>query len=185
MPYKDIILNNQKVTTYTGMDLENSNYYKNKPDIFWDGDIISSENEFYNGVVITEFLEHYHDTQHILKEINRVLKKDGLVFGTVPFIWNLHEIPNDEYRFTPYSLLKHFQNAGFSNIEILPLGGKHAAMAQMLCLWFSISSFRFKRVSKYLILWIAKILIKIDKPQQQFDNWENSLFSGLYFIAYK
>ena len=108
MPYKDIILNNKNVKSHTGMDIHSNVYYKNKPDIFWNGDIISSNHETYNGVVITEFLEHYHDTQYILKEIKRVLKKDGILFGTVPFIWNLHGIPFDEYRFTPFSLMKHF-----------------------------------------------------------------------------
>jgi SAM-dependent methyltransferase len=187
MPYKKIILKNVKVTKYTGMDMANAAYHGQlPPDLIWDAQTIPLENESIDTIIATEFLEHYHDTQSILKEISRVLKPNGIFFGTVPFVWNLHEVPYDEYRFTPYSLQKHFEKTGFSKIDISALGGANAAMAQMLGLWWCISPYFTGK--KYLltpVFWIYKWLLKNDKALKQFDGGENSLISGLSFIVYK
>ncbi len=134
---------------------------------------------------MTEFLEHYFDTRSILLEVNRVLKSGGLVFGTVPFIWHLHELPHDEYRFTPISLEKHLRNAGFINIEILPLGGVDSAMAQMLGLWFSLADIKGRRVIKPIVFSIYKWLLKKDRIFENFDTGRNSMYNGLSFIARK
>jgi SAM-dependent methyltransferase len=186
MPYKEIIKKNKNIINYTGMDLENASYHGQvPPDLFWDGQIIPVEESNFDSIIATEFLEHYHDTKSILLEMNRVLKPEGFIFGTVPFIWNLHETPYDEYRFTPYSLEKHLEQAGFKNIKIQALGGSNMALAQLFCLWFKIKHFRGKRFLKYPFLYFVKWLIRNDQIPKDFDNWENSLFNSLSFSAYK
>jgi len=70
-----------------------------------------------------------------LKEIHRVLKPKGLVFFTVPFLWPLHEVPYDQYRYTPFSLNRHLAASGFIDIDLKPMGGWDASLGQMLGLW--------------------------------------------------
>jgi len=186
MPYKEIIKSNTSVVNYVGMDLENADYHGQiAPDLIWDGKMIPVKECFFDSIIATEFLEHYLDTKSILLEMNRVLKPEGFIFGTVPFIWNLHEVPHDEYRFTPYSLKKHLENSGFINIKIQALGGANMALAQLFCIWFKIKHFGGKRFLKYPFLYFIKWLIKNDQIPQKFDNWENSLFNSLSFTAYK
>jgi ubiquinone/menaquinone biosynthesis C-methylase UbiE len=184
-PYKELIQSNKKVESYIGIDIDFNNYHNKKPDLYWDGLHIPLEDESIDCVVITEFLEHYFDTGHILTEIKRVLKPGGIIFGTVPFIWNLHEIPFDEYRFTPFSLKKYFEKAGYKISSVHSLGGKNAAFAQFIGLWYSISNFRFKSILKFPIFLIYRYLVNNDIPNDNFDDWQNSLYSGLYFIVEK
>jgi SAM-dependent methyltransferase len=186
MPYKEIILQNLEVVEYLGLDVKEAKYFDGfTADVFWDGTTIPFERNSFDTVIATEFLEHYFDTSSVLKEMNRVLNKGGILYGTVPFIWNLHELPYDQYRFTPCSLKTHLENAGFINIEILPLGGMHLAMGQMLGLWFTFSKIKNRWFWRRIVFVFYKWLVKKDKLFTSFDTGNNSLFNGLSFLAYK
>jgi len=47
------------------------------------------EDNFFDAITFTEVIEHLEDHRKILKEINRVLKKDGVLVVTTPNILNL------------------------------------------------------------------------------------------------
>lgn len=188
MPYKEFILNNSKVIEYIGLDIENALEYDAtiKPDFTWNGKVMSFENECFDCAFGTEVLEHCPEPEIILKEVFRVLKPNGIFFFTVPFLWNLHEVPHDEYRYTPFSLERHLKNSGFSNIEIKATGGWHASMAQMLGLWVRRSPMpKNKRKLLSLILKpIIEFLIKIDKVEN-IKFKDGLMITGLYGTAKK
>ena len=50
---------------------------------------IPVKSESYGLVVAGEIIEHLYDTQFVLREINRVLKKDGILILSVPNICSL------------------------------------------------------------------------------------------------
>jgi SAM-dependent methyltransferase len=182
MPYRELVESNEKVRRYVGMDLEQPTYYGNvEPQLKWDGRKIPSGDEAFDCVMATEFLEHYSEPERVLKEILRVMKPAGIFFATVPFIWNLHEIPFDEYRYTPYSLERHLKNAGFSDVEIRPLGGWNMAFAQMIGLWLGFSPMHrlARAILKILLFPLYAFLVRTDKPFEEFDGLERSMFSGL------
>ena len=186
MPYKELVESNKKVKRYVGMDLEKPTYYGDvEPDLKWDGKRIPVEDQSFDCVMATEFLEHYSEPDKVLKEVLRVMKPDGIFFATVPFIWNLHEIPFDEYRYTPYSLESHLKNAGFREIEIKPLGGWNMAFAQMIGLWLGFSPMnRLVRLALQVLFFpLYLFLVKTDKKFDGFDGFERSMFSGLSVTA--
>ncbi|MGW1455069.1 class I SAM-dependent methyltransferase [Salegentibacter agarivorans] len=188
MPYKNYILTNTNVNTYTGLDIDTAHIYDAniQPDFTWDGIKMPFDDESFECAFGTEVLEHCPEPEIILKEIYRVLKPGGVFFFTVPFLWNLHEIPNDEYRFTPFSLDRHFRKSGFSKIEIKATGGWHASMAQMLGLWVRRSPMKKnkrKLLSKCLKP-VIEYLIKLDKPDKvQFKDGQ--MITGLYGLVRK
>ena len=47
------------------------------------------DDNFFDAITFTEVIEHLEDHRKILKEINRVLKKDGVLIVTTPNILNL------------------------------------------------------------------------------------------------
>ena len=47
------------------------------------------DDDFFDAITFTEVIEHLEDHRKILKEINRVLKKDGILIVTTPNILNM------------------------------------------------------------------------------------------------
>ncbi len=136
MPYKSLLtIRPSRVTRYIGLDLESNPIYANQPDITWQDGKIPLAADSVDCAICTEVLEHSPEPEAVLTEIHRVLKPDGLLFFTVPFLWPLHDVPYDEYRYTPFSLRRHLAAAGFGGIEIKAMGGWDASLAQMLGLW--------------------------------------------------
>lgn len=188
MPYKNYILKNSKVSNYTGLDIETAIIYDEmvKPDYLWDGKGMPFKNDCFECAFGTEVLEHCPEPEIVLKEVLRVLKPGGIFFFTVPFLWNLHETPHDEYRYTPYSLQRHLNNAGFKDIEINATGGWHASMAQMLGLWVRRSPMKpgRRRFLSRLLKPVIQFLIKRDDTKNvQF--MEGQMITGLYGTAKK
>lgn len=187
MPYRDHILQNSQATHYIGLDFKEGKYAaQQNPDIAWDGKHIPLARHSIDWAMATEVLEHCPDPERVLKEINRVLRPGGGLFFTVPFLWPLHDMPQDEYRYTPFSLERHLSNAGFHDIELKALGGWDAALAQMIGLWV-----KRKPMSKQLrqqamedFFPLYKQLVASDIPPDDFTKGHN-MVTGLYGTAVK
>ncbi len=186
MPYRKLI-NKSEITTYIGVDLENALIYNPsiKPDFTWDGEKLPFKSNEFDTILLTEVLEHIPCPIISLKEIFRVLNNGGILFFTVPFLWPLHEPPHDEYRYTPFSLKRIFEQSGFSNIQIYAQGGWHASLAQMLGLWVKRSgiSKNKRKLFSYLLKPLIKFLISKDIRPTNFS--ECQMITGLYGTAQK
>ncbi len=196
MPYKQYILDyNKSITKYIGVDIDFSKDHQAvKPDLYWDGKVIPMKDGSVDTLIATELFEHIGNVETVLKESYRVLKKDGILYFTVPFVWPLHETPFDEYRYTPYSLTRHLKNSKFENIRIEILGGYHAAIAQMLCIWISNVKLnlhsRYKQTLVYIlqdiiIFPLIKYLINKDLKVNYGGYSENTMPTGYYGLIRK
>lgn len=188
MPYKNYILEHSAVSNYSGLDIETAVVYDKqiRPDFTWDGITMPFEDASFDCAFGTEVLEHCPEPEVVLKEVYRILRPGGVFFFTVPFLWNLHEVPHDEYRYTPFSLQRHLKSSGFTDINIKATGGWHASMAQMLGLWVRRSPMSKKKrnfLSKSLKP-IIKYLIKLDNAGAvQFK--EGQMITGLSGVVRK
>ena len=138
-PYRPLITAEpSRVTQYLGMDLEQNavqGYHKVTPELVWDGRTIPLPDASVDCGMATEVLEHCPDPGAVLREAHRVLRPNGVLFISVPFLWPLHDVPYDEYRYTPFALERIARTAGFAQVELRPMGGWDASLAQMLGLW--------------------------------------------------
>lgn len=118
-PYRDLFDSKK----YIGIDVENEGHSHKKEDIdfFYDGKIIPFENNSYDNAVCFEVLEHVFDPDLFLLEIKRVLKPDGHLLLTTPFIWNEHEIPNDYGRYSSYGLKYLLEKNGFELVKLVKI----------------------------------------------------------------
>ena len=187
-PYRSLLLAPpSKATEYVGMDLSDNVY--RPPDLSWDGRRIPLDDRSVDSALLTEVLEHCPDPECVLRETARVLKPGGFMFLTVPFIWPIHAVPNDEFRYTPFSLRRLLENAGFENPTIEATGGRHAVLALTLGLWVrrrALTS-RVHVVTKAVLSWllwpIIWLLLRIDERPQEFE--ESAMIVGLSVKAFK
>jgi SAM-dependent methyltransferase len=185
MPYKGLVLSPpSRATEYLGLDLENG-IYRNKPDIYWKGNEIPLAESSVDCAMATEVLEHTPNPESVLREIQRVLTPGGLLFFTVPFLWPLHDVPFDEYRYTPYALSRHLRNSGFEQVNLRALGGWDASIAQVIGLWIRrrpMSAWK-RAILSYLTLPIVRYLAGRDRPPAEFR--EGTMITGISGTALK
>ena len=77
---------------------------KRNPNIIGDVCTLPFIDNCFDVISLMEVLEHIHNPQKALNEIYRVLKPEGLLIFSVPFIFPLHDRPDDYFRFTKYGL---------------------------------------------------------------------------------
>ena len=182
-PYRSLI--EPRLSRYLGMDLANNPIHRNQPDLLWDGKTIPLEENSVDWTMATEVLEHCPEPAQVLAEILRVLRPGGGFFFTVPFLWPLHEVPYDEYRYTPFAMARLLGAAGFENVQIRALGGWDASMAQMLGLWVSNRGFRqpIQWLLQHLTCPLIYVLTQKDVPPVNFGS--HTMISGLWGTARK
>lgn len=106
-PYKDLF----KKSSYVGIDFknfsQNTAFTQNTPDVFFDDTykknlILPFKRNSFNNTVSFQVLEHNKNPEKMIKELVRVTKSQGYILVSFPFMWGLHEKPNDFFRFTEY-----------------------------------------------------------------------------------
>lgn len=76
-----------------------------------------------DAVLSVVVLEHTSDPQCVLCELRRVMRPGGRMLIAVPLIWEIHQAPNDFFRFTRYGLESLLTAAAFEITALKPVGG--------------------------------------------------------------
>jgi SAM-dependent methyltransferase len=187
-PYKSLLLSSpSRAERYTGLDLPDNHY--GSPDLEWNGEKVPLEDASVDAVLLTEVLEHCPEPIDVLREICRVMKPGGFLFLTVPFIWPIHTVPHDEYRYTPFALRRMLEQAGFPHPEIKATGGRHAVLALTLGLWVrrrpltSRVHLVTRAVLSFLLWPVIWLLLKMDRRPEHFE--ESTMIVGLSASVHK
>lgn len=110
MPYRSLF----SVQHYVGLEIDSEQARtRNVADFFYDGTTFPFESDRFDGVLCNQVLEHVFNPIEFLSEIHRVLKPDGTLILTVPFVWDEHEQPFDYARYTSFGLSHLLKKAGF------------------------------------------------------------------------
>jgi len=112
----------------------------------------------FDTVYSSQVLEHVPRPWDALKEIYRVLKKDGYVIISVPHLSALHEEPHDYYRYTPYGLKFLMEQAGFKIEGEYRAGGFFTFISHPFSLML-VSLFWSLPVICWIVWWFNKIFI--------------------------
>lgn len=116
-------------------------------------------------IIANNVIEHFYNPTQAIAEMQRVLKKNGILYFTVPFLYPVHEAPHDYSRFTKYGLEVLFKS--FKDLEIHERGGMFSTTAHY---FFKISHTldkvglgKITRFAMYPILWLWVQADRFDK----------------------
>ncbi len=127
-PYESIFSFADK---FVGFDVEKNDRVD---DIGLNWNLPYKDNEF-DALITTQVLEHTAKLKETIQEIRRVVKKDGLIFVSVPMTFPIHGAPYDYYRFTQYGLKEIFKD--FDIIKIIPSSGYIATQIRLINIFLS------------------------------------------------
>jgi len=163
--------------------------------IDYKGDIINipCKNNEFDVILLTEVLEHLPEPYLALKELNRVLKKGGKIYLTIPFCFGEHETPYDYYRYTSHGLKYLLEKSDFKVNSIEKRGGYFKYISFTMWHVIFMPFLNKKNFIKKILGWVIKIpLIIIFIPTSMifylldkiFDK-EKKLTLGYQIIAEK
>lgn len=133
-PYKSLFTVNE----YVGVDFQGQGHsHENEViDVFYDGLSLPFENNRFDGIFSSEVFEHVFNLEHMLTEINRVLKPGGKLLVTCPFAICEHEAPNDYGRYTSYGFTDLLKRNGFEIVHFEKVGTASETISQLFISYF-------------------------------------------------
>lgn len=125
-----------KGSFYIALDypLTGANLYDSKPTVFADAERLPFPDSCLDGVICFEVLEHVNAPQTVLKEISRVLKPNGKLWLSMPFLYPLHDAPYDFQRYTTFGLRRDIRQSGLEIVSIENTTNAIQTSALMACL---------------------------------------------------
>lgn len=134
-----------------------------------------------NLVCIFEVLEHTKNPKIAIKNIYDLIDKGSTVLLSTPFIFNIHDAPNDYYRFTRYGLEEIFKE--FSRVEIKEKNGWLESIFIIIMRIKKNSNFLNKMLGNFFLILYYFLYPLILIIQNIFKN--KSLTTGYYLKAVK
>ena len=125
-----------------------------------------------------QLAEHVEDPQRMVSEIDRVLKPEGEVYLTVPFMYPYHEAPIDLNRWSEEGLKSLMRE--LVPIQTGVLGGPTSTLVEALHGWLSIL-FSFNSDKLYQINYL--LLLPFLKPFKIIDRIFLNKYSSSYRMA--
>ncbi len=116
--YKDKVIDN--ICIDWSNTLHNNIYLDYEADL---NTVIPLDSEQFDTILTTDVLEHIAKPELFMSEIKRLLKSNGKIILTVPFLYWLHEQPHDYFRYTEFALRMFCQQNNLTIIELEPYGG--------------------------------------------------------------
>lgn len=117
-----------------------------KPDLVGDAHQLPFKDAEFKVILCTEVLEHLRDPKIAIAEMQRVLQPGGTLILTTRFIYPLHDVPNDYWRFTKYGLRELFKE--WEILELVPEVGTFSTIGVLLQRVTFQTRLRLNRVSK-------------------------------------
>jgi len=139
---------------YIGIDVAKSghDHENSEVDVYYDGKIIPFNDQHFDSIITTQVLEHVFEPEPLFKEMNRVLKDNGILLITVPFIWDEHEQPYDFARYSSFGMQYLIRKSGFRMLKNFKTLNNFSVIFQLANCYFHKVLTRRKFLINYLFL---------------------------------
>jgi SAM-dependent methyltransferase len=139
-PYKELFV----VDEYVGLDIDSEITRKrNLAEVLYDGKLFPLPSNSFDSALCNQVLEHVFNPDEFLSEIYRVLKPNGKLLLTLPFVWDEHEQPYDYARYSSFGLKSLLEKNGFHVLDHKKIGADVTIIFQL------INAYIFKVIQKW------------------------------------
>ena len=184
-PYRDLF----PVEMYIGMDVPEGGHSKQLKsyDISFDGYRFPVQSGAIDGVICTQVLEHAPSPEELLEEIARILKPNGYLIMTAPFVWQEHEAPYDFTRFSSFGIISRLNKKGFKIKEIRKTTRSIETIAQMISMYIlnNLASINLRGWAGAVIALLCAPVQALGLGIQRFLPDKGELFLDSAILAYK
>jgi len=119
-------------STYVGLEFDTGiDSEKKVAEFYYDGKTFPFNESEFDSVVTNQVLEHVFNPDEFLGEINRVLKTNGKLLLTVPFVWDEHEQPYDYARYSSFGLKSLLERNGFEILDLRKSVNDYSVLVQL------------------------------------------------------
>ncbi|HOJ18437.1 MAG: class I SAM-dependent methyltransferase [Ignavibacteriales bacterium] len=181
-PYEHLFSSSE----YVGLEIETTiNREMKKADVFYDGTTFPFPDGEFDSVVTNQVLEHVFNPEFFMSEINRVMKKDGKLLLTVPFVWDEHEQPYDYARYSSFGLTSILKNAGFEITELKKTANDFRVIYQLTNAYFYKVTRNIPGLKQFTTLFICSIITLIGLLVGKIFPKNDDLFLDIVVLAKK
>ncbi|RMH85299.1 class I SAM-dependent methyltransferase [Pseudomonas sp. AOB-7] len=137
------------------------NAYDSKPLVHGDAGQLPFAEAVFDTVVLLEVLEHLPAPKKAMQEACRVLKPNGKLIISTPFIYPIHDAPHDYQRWTQFGIEELSQQSGLVIDESLPLGQTLESSALLFNLGYAWEALNSRGLRRMALLILATVLIPL------------------------
>lgn len=144
------------------------------------------KDESVSRIICDNVLEHVKEPELAVKEMWRILEKDGLAYIALPFLYPFHSSPSDYRRYTTEGLKQLFKD--FEIVELGVRAGPFSALTVYFCHLFGlIFSFGSMWLNSLLTNLVMFLLFPIKLLDIVFNYWPNAhtMASVVYCVVRK
>lgn len=107
---------------YIGVDVADG-FYKEKPDLIGSATEVPAPDGVADIVISSEVVEHLEQPFEALREAHRLLKPNGVLLCSTPFLYPIHAAPNDFGRYTRFFFAAAARRLDYKIVAEKPLDG--------------------------------------------------------------
>lgn len=172
--------------TYTNIDQQKG------VDVLADAGALPFQDSSFDIVICAEILEHIYDPSKVISEALRILRPNGRLLITVPFLFRIHPDPCDYGRYTNFYWQRLLVDIGFAKLSIKQQGEFWSVLLDMLREYFYQKSknarwqrgviYLVGKINQLLFAWVVKRESGVSRSAEAFFS---AYTTGFEIVAYK
>jgi SAM-dependent methyltransferase len=138
----------------------------------------------FDTILLSDVLEHIPEPEKLCNEMARILRPGGSLILNVPFLYKIHEMPFDFYRYTEYALRRFADKSNLQVALLKPMGGIAEVLSDLMGkLCFKIPLLGAPMA--IVIQWMCKIFRRASWGKKLSEKTGNQYPLGYFMILIK